>query len=82
MGQGTSEILGIPAGRKLKGCVPTPPSTVSTNHRTKLTPSYYVRGDGLAQWLESWTGDPKVVGSNPVRSTRKPLSFPESKRLC
>ena len=28
------------------------------------------RGDGLAQWLERWTGDPKVEGSNPVRSTR------------
>ena len=32
-------------------------------------------GDGLAQWLERWTGDPKVRGSNPVRSTRKMLSF-------
>ena len=28
-------------------------------------------GDGLAQWLERWTGDPKVEGSNPVRSTTK-----------
>ena len=27
-----------------------------------------LRGDGLAQWLERWTGDPKVEGSNPVRS--------------
>ena len=26
---------------------------------------------GVAQWLERWTGDPKVEGSNPVRSTRK-----------
>ena len=41
-----------------------------------------VRGDGLAQWLERWTEDPKVEGSNPVRSTRKTLSFSESKRLC
>ena len=40
------------------------------------------RGDGLAQWLEHWTGDPKVEGSNPVRSTIKTLSFSESKRLC
>ena len=39
-------------------------------------------GDGLAQWLERWTGDPKIEGSNPVRSTKKPLSFSESKRLC
>ena len=23
-------------------------------------------GDGLAQWLWRWTGDPKVEGSNPV----------------
>ena len=38
-------------------------------------------GDGLAQWLERWTGDPKVEGSNPARSTTK-LSFSESKRLC
>ena len=28
------------------------------------------KGDGLAQWLERWTGDPKVEGSNPARSTR------------
>ena len=34
---------------------------------------------GVAQWLERWTGDPKVEGSNPVRSTRKTS---ESKRLC
>ena len=41
-----------------------------------------VRCDGLAQWLERWTGDPKVEGSNPVGSTRKTWSFSESKRLC
>ena len=39
-------------------------------------------GDGLAQWLEHWTGDLKVERSNPVRSTRKTLCFSESKRLC
>ena len=39
-------------------------------------------GDGLAQWLERWTRDPKVEGSNPARSARKTLSFSESKRLC
>ena len=41
-------------------------------------------GDGLAQWLERWTGDPKFEVSNPVmRSTRKNFwSFSESKRLC
>ena len=38
--------------------------------------------DGLAQWLECWTGDPKIEGLNPVRSTRKALSFSKSKRLC
>ena len=32
-------------------------------------------GDGLAQWLELWTGDPKVEGLNPVRSTRKTVFF-------
>ena len=36
----------------------------------------------LAQWLESWTGDLKVEGSIPVRSTRKTLRFSESQRLC
>ena len=40
------------------------------------------RGDGLAQWLERWTRDPKVEGSNPIRSARKTLSFSESKMLC
>ena len=34
---------------------------------------------GVAGWLsgqsELCTGDPKVEGSNPVRSTIKPLSF-------
>ena len=39
-------------------------------------------GDGLAQWLERWTGDPKVEGSNPVRSTRKTSSVFESKKGC
>ena len=39
------------------------------------------RGDGLAVFLERWTGDPKVEGLNPVRSMRK-ASFSESKRLC
>ena len=29
------------------------------------------RGDRLAQWLERWTGDPKVEGSNLARITRK-----------
>ena len=32
--------------------------------------------DGLAQWLERWTRDPKVEGSNPVKSTRKTLGSP------
>ena len=40
----------------------------------------HVWGDGLAQWLERWTGDPKVESSNPVRSTRK-MSFSESKKV-
>ena len=31
----------------------------------------HTQGDGVAQWLEHWTGDPKVEGSNPVRSTIK-----------
>ena len=37
------------------------------------------RGDGLAQWLERWTGwDPKVDGSNPAWSTRKTSRFSET----
>ena len=32
-------------------------------------------GDGLAQWLEHWTGNPKVEGSNPIRGTRKTEFF-------
>ena len=32
--------------------------------------------------VEHWTGDPKVEGSNPIRSTRKTSTFSESKRLC
>ena len=35
--------------------------------------------DGLAQWLERWIGDPKVEGSNPVRSIQEKRSFSESK---
>ena len=38
--------------------------------------------DGVAQWLERWTGDPKVEGLNPVRSTEKTETFSESERLC
>ena len=33
--------------------------------------NYCKGGDGLAQWLEPWTGDPKVEGLNLVRSTSK-----------
>ena len=36
---------------------------------------------GLAQWLERWTGVPKVEGSNPVRSTEKTLSFSRVKKV-
>ena len=32
-------------------------------------------GDGLAQWLEHWTGDPNVEGSNHVRNTQKTEFF-------
>ena len=39
-------------------------------------------GDGVAQLVERWTGDPKVEGSNPVRCTRKTLSFSDSKKGC
>ena len=44
---------------------------VPTKEMFHELPSNYQRVDGLAQWLERWTGDPKVEGSNPVRSTRK-----------
>ena len=27
-----------------------------------------IRGDGVAQLVERWTGDPKFEGSNPARS--------------
>ena len=37
------------------------------------------RGDGMAQWLECWTWDLKIEGSNPVRSTRKTSFFPSQK---
>ena len=36
---------------------------------------------GLAQWLERWT-DPKVEGSNPVRSTKKNFEFFSSQKAC
>ena len=32
-------------------------------------------GDGLAQWSERWPGDPKVEGSNPVRTTITTCDF-------
>ena len=51
--------------------------TELANDRIELI---HERGDGLAQLLERWTGDSKVEGSNPVRSTRKTCS--ESKWLC
>ena len=34
---------------------------------------------GWLSGLERWTGDAKVEGSNPFRSTRKTLSFPSQK---
>ena len=48
----------------------------------RLPATEHFRGDGLVLWLERWTGDPKVEGSSPVRSTRKTLNYSESKRLC
>ena len=42
---------------------------------SSITISYTYRGDGLARWLERWTGDPKVEGLNPIRSTRKTFEF-------
>ena len=36
----------------------------------------------LAQWLEHWTGDLKVEGSNLFRSTKKRWSCSELNRLC
>ena len=53
----------------------------SENMRGTSTDRDIVWGDGLAQLLERWTGDPKVEGSNPFRSTRKTLNFSDSKRL-
>ena len=41
---------------------------------------YVPQGNGLAQWLEHWTEDPKVKGSNPVRRTRK--TFLMSQKGC
>ena len=38
-------------------------------------------GDTVAQLVERWSGDPKVERSNPVRSTRKTLSFSQSKKV-
>ena len=38
-------------------------------------------GDGFAQWLKRWTGDPKVEDSNPVRSTRKTRIFFRVKKV-
>ena len=46
----------------------TPPGMHFSDHNHHC---YNNRGDGLAQWLECWTGDPKVEGLNPVRSTKK-----------
>ena len=53
----------------------TTPSSGSEGVKTEK------RGDGLAQWLERWTGDPKVEGSNPVSSTRTLVGFSESKKV-
>ena len=56
---------------------------ISNQNKTTGTATYiYGReGDGLAQWLERWTGDPKVEVRIPSGAQEK-LSFYESKRLC
>ena len=42
-----------------------------------------LRGDGLAQWLERRTRDPKVEGFEPRQEHKKKKKvFSESKRLC
>ena len=51
------------------------------SYRRKCKEWSFCRGGGLAQCLERWTGDHKIEGSNPVRSTKKPC-FSTSERLC
>ena len=56
---------------------------LETNYLPYLTKykHYYIFqwGDGFVQWLERSTGDPKVEGLNPVRSTRKTEFSPVKK---
>ena len=42
---------------------------------TRLRVTINTSGDGVAQWLERRTQDPKARGSNPVRSTRNICKF-------
>ena len=50
--------------------------TTTTTHKNSNGNYIYIRqGDGLGQWLERWTGDPKVEGSNPAMSTRKTVTY-------
>ena len=40
-------------------------------------------GDGLVQWLERWTGDAKVEGSNPsLQEHKKNFEFFRIKKGC
>ena len=38
-------------------------------------------GDGVAQFVEHWTQDPKTQCSNPVRTTRKNCEFFQVKNV-
>ena len=63
-------------------CVSSDARELDPRDRCDMSKLFETRSDGLAQWLERWIGDPKVEGSNPIRSIRKTVSFSESKRLC
>ena len=41
----------------------------------------FLMGWGVGSVVRAWTGDPKVEGSNPVRSTRKPWVFSGVKKV-
>ena len=50
-------------------------------HTQPLRQDRHRMGTGIAQWLEHWTRDQKVVGSNPCRSSGR-IFFSRVNFLC
>ena len=67
-------VRAVSRSRNASASLQSSDSERSWGTKTENRPADHINwGDGLVQWVERSTGDPKAEGSNPIRSTRKRL---------